>query len=85
MAACGLLIVVGGVAMRERSANGVLAGQANRVAVLQQGRVGEDLRHPPVDLEVPTEHAASLIDHSRHAALQLKIRRYLQGPGPEAL
>ena len=77
VAACGLLIVVGRMAMREGAANGVLTGQADRVPVLQQGCIGEDLRHPPVDREVSAEHATPLIDHSCHAALQLKIRRRL--------
>ena len=68
-----LLVVQHRVAMEERAALAVLAGQANRVAVLQERRVGEVLGESPVHRSFAAGHLPAGVDDTLDAAMQLQV------------
>ena len=61
--------------MREGAAPGVLDREADRVAVLEEARVGEDLCHAPVHGDVAGEHAGAAECRHLFAACHLLADR----------
>ena len=80
-----LLVVQHRVAMEERAALTVLPGQAHRVAVLDQRRVGEVLGEPPVHRPLAAGHLPAGVDDPLDASMQLEIGGVLAELPSEAL
>ena len=67
-----ILVVQHRVAVRERAAADVLAGQPHAVALVEQRRVGERLAHAPVERQLALAHRAAVGDHLLDARMQLE-------------
>ena len=62
VARLGLLIVEDGVALRKGAALAVLAGQAHRVAFVDQRAERQRFGHGPVDPDAGLDHLAAILD-----------------------
>ena len=62
----GRLVVADGVAVEERAAAAVLAGQADLVAFLEQAGVGQRLGEAPVEQQLAGGHPAPVVDDLLH-------------------
>ena len=67
-----VLVVQHRVAVRERAATDVLAGQAHAVAFVEQRRVGQRLAHAPVERQLALAHRPAVGDDLVHARMQLE-------------
>ena len=74
----GRLVVQHRMAMEERAARRVLAGQADVVAIREQRRVGHGLRRAPVERQLVGVHARPVVDDSRDARMQRETRGRLR-------
>ena len=79
-----LLVVEDRMTVEERAALAVLARQAHRVSVLQQGGVREVLRESPVHRPFAARHLQARPDDSLDASVELEVvRRILAEPASE--
>ena len=72
------------VALGEGAALGVLAGEADKLALLRQGTEGEQLAPAPVDVAVG-ERAAALLQHGLQALVRREVLRQVRERVGEAL
>ena len=72
----GFLMMQDRVAMEECAAAAVLAGNAHRVAILEQTRIGERLGAAPVERQFTRHHLAAVRHHLLHARMQRESGRH---------
>ena len=68
-----VLVVQHGMAVEERAAPAVLAGNPHRETVFQQGGIGQIFRHAPVERQLAFAHLAAVGNDLFHPRMQLEI------------
>ncbi len=71
-----ILVVPGGVTMKERAALRILPGQPDRIAFGEQRGISQVFRHPPVQRQFAARHRDTVIDDFLHARLQYETLRH---------
>src|SRR6476661_4894043 len=75
MTLLGVLIEQHRVALREGAAFAVLARQAHRVAILQQGTEGKRLSRGPIDPLARLDRLCAIVEKTLDRLMNLEIRR----------